>query len=242
MTTTEDAPLLRPVSARSAILTILLAADPPSMTSRQICAAATRVGYAEPTARVAASRMVSSGEMLRDGRSYTLSPRLMERRRRVDAAVSPTVRDWVGDWELVVITAVGRSPADRSDLRVDLTGLGLAELREGVWMRPDNLARAWPARLDTVCRRMVVRPVEDAAELVGQLWDLDAWAARGRALLEAAGSDDPNTRFTATAAAVRHLLADPVLPAELLPDGWPGDDLRAAYADYKPWLFAAPTD
>lgn len=239
--TAEVDPLLRPVSARSAILTILLAADPPSMTARQICASTTKVGYAEATARVAASRMVASGEMLRDGRSYTLSPRLMERRSRVEAAVSPAARDWTGDWELVVITAVGRSASDRSDLRGDLVGLGLAELREGVWMRPDNLERAWPARLDAVCRRMVVRPVEDAAELVGQLWDLDAWAARGRALLEAAGSDDPNTRFTATAAAVRHLLADPVAPAELLPDGWPGDDLRAAYADYKPWLFA-PTD
>lgn len=238
----ETNPLLRPVSARSAILTILLAANPPTLTSREICAATTRVGYAEATARVAASRMVSSGDMVREGRSYTLSPRLMERRRRVDAAVSPPLRDWTGDWELVVITAVGRSPADRSDLRGELTGLGLAELREGVWMRPDNLERAWPVRLDTVCRRMVVRPVEDAAVLVGQLWDLDAWATRGRALLGAAGSDDPNTRFSATAAAVRHLLADPVLPTELLPDGWPGEDLRGTYADYKPWLFAPPTD
>lgn len=242
MTTTEDAPLLRPVSARSAILTILLAADPPSLSARQICAAATRVGYAEATARVAASRMVSSGEMLREDRSYTLSPRLMERRRRVDASVSPRLRDWSGDWELVVITAVGRSPADRSDLRGDLTGLGLAELREGVWMRPDNLERPWPGRLDTTCRRMVVRPVEDAADLVGQLWDLDAWSTRGRALLDATGSEDPNTRFTATAAAVRHLLADPLLPADLLPDRWPGDQLRAAYAGYKSWLFAPTAD
>jgi phenylacetic acid degradation operon negative regulatory protein len=241
--TTQSEPVLRPVSARSAILTILLGADAPSLTSREICAATTRVGYAEATSRVAASRMVGSGEMVREGRTYTLSPRLLERRRRVDAAVRPEVHDWSGDWELAAITTVGRSPADRAAQRTELTQLGLAELREGLWMRPDNLTRAWPASLDEVCRRMVVRPVEDAPDLAARLWDLDAWAARGHELLQLTGSDDPNTRFTAVAAAVRHLVADPLLPTELLPAPWPGDALRAAYADYRGWLYAHhPTD
>jgi phenylacetic acid degradation operon negative regulatory protein len=31
---------------------------------------------------------------------------------------------------------------------------------------------------------------------------------------------------------VRHLLTDPVLPAELLPERWPGDELRAAYTAF----------
>jgi phenylacetic acid degradation operon negative regulatory protein len=31
---------------------------------------------------------------------------------------------------------------------------------------------------------------------------------------------------------VRHLLTDPVLPAELLPADWPGAALRAAYHDF----------
>ena len=39
--------------------------------------------------------------------------------------------------------------------------------------------------------------------------------------------------FTALAAAVRHLLADPVLPPELLPADWPGARLRAAYTEYQ---------
>jgi phenylacetic acid degradation operon negative regulatory protein len=240
---TQAEAVMRPVSARSAILTILLGAESPSLTSREICAATTRVGYAEATARVAASRMVASGEMVREGRTYTLSPRLLERRRRVDAVARPEVRDWSGDWELVAITTTGRSPADRAALRTELTGLGLAELREGVWMRPDNLTRPWPFRLDEVSRRMVVRPVDDAPALTGQLWDLDAWAARGRELLELTGSDDPNTRFTAVAAAVRHLVADPMLPSALTPAGWPGEALRAAYADYRGWLYDLhPTD
>ena len=40
-----------------------------------------------------------------------------------------------------------------------------------------------------------------------------------------AASDVPG-RFVAAAGMVRHLLTDPVLPDELLPDGWPGAALR----------------
>ena len=32
---------------------------------------------------------------------------------------------------------------------------------------------------------------------------------------------------------VRHLSTDPVLPAELLTDDWPGQALRDAYGDYQ---------
>jgi phenylacetic acid degradation operon negative regulatory protein len=31
---------------------------------------------------------------------------------------------------------------------------------------------------------------------------------------------------------VRHLLTDPVLPVELLPDDWPGARLRSAYNNF----------
>ena len=39
--------------------------------------------------------------------------------------------------------------------------------------------------------------------------------------------------FTVGAAAAQFLRRDPLLPAELLPDRWPGDDLRRAYAEYR---------
>ena len=38
--------------------------------------------------------------------------------------------------------------------------------------------------------------------------------------------------FVVSAAVLRHLLADPLLPAELLPPTWPGDPLRAEYDRY----------
>jgi phenylacetic acid degradation operon negative regulatory protein len=230
---------LRPVSARSAILTILLGSEPPALTARELCATTTSVGYAESTARVAASRMAAAGDLVREGRTYTLSPRLLERHRRTERAVSPRFVEWDGDWEVVVITASGRSPAERAAQRAGLGELGLAELREGVWMRPANLERpespsaALPGSLADVARRLVTRPVDDPVELAGELWDLPGWARRGRSLLELAASDDPPTRFVAVAAGVRHLLTDPLLPEALLPPGWPGAELRAVYADYR---------
>jgi phenylacetic acid degradation operon negative regulatory protein len=35
------------------------------------------------------------------------------------------------------------------------------------------------------------------------------------------------------AAALAHVRADPLLPQELCPPGWPGRDLRAAYVAYQ---------
>ncbi len=41
---------------------------------------------------------------------------------------------------------------------------------------------------------------------------------------------------------VRHILTDPVLPDELLPDDWPGAALRAAYANFAAELVARRDD
>ncbi len=63
---------------------------------------------------------------------------------------------------------------------------------------------------------------------------MTAWAGTARALLaRASASRLPADRFTVFAAVVRHLLTDPVLPPELLPTDWPGDELRAAYTGYR---------
>ncbi len=65
------------------------------------------------------------------------------------------------------------------------------------------------------------------------MWDLPGWRRTGEQLLEemAAATDVPG-RFVAAAGIVRHLLADPVLPDELLSGEWPGAELRKAYNDF----------
>ncbi|MGW5054002.1 PaaX family transcriptional regulator C-terminal domain-containing protein [Actinokineospora sp. NPDC004072] len=233
-------PTVRPVSARSALLSMLLGAHPPTMSARELVATVGLVGVAESAARAALSRMVAAGDLHRADGRYTLSPRLLARQRRQDAAVHPETTPWRGEWETAVITATGRDSADRAALRADLAALRLAELREGVWLRPANLARPWPQGVAAAAMRLTARPERDPAELAAALWDLPAWAAEGRALLDAiaASADDPAMRFAAVAMSVRHLLTDPVLPPELRPAGWPGEELRARYAQYREWLMS----
>lgn len=227
--------LLRPVSARSAVLTALLATHPPRLAAADLVAAMERLGFTESATRAALSRMVTRGDLIREDSVYGLSGRLLERQHRVDEAHQPETRAWHGTWEMAIVTTTGRSAADRAALRAQLSDMRVAELREGVWTRPANLLRDWPEELLAVSRCFESRPVSDPAGLAAELWDLEGWAAYGHRLLDAlpgtAGS--PADRFTLVAAMVRHLHGDPVLPPELEPPGWPGAALRAAYDDYR---------
>lgn len=231
-------PDLKPVTTRSALLTLLLGAEVPRLTTRELVAAASVVGFAEPTVRVALSRMTTAGDLVRDDEgAYRLSDRLVARQRRQEEAAHPSLRAWDGSWELVAVTTAGRTASDRADLRAALAELRLAELREGVWTRPANLDLAWPGPVADVCERFTgATPAADPVRLVARLWDLESWAATASRLLDATATDDPVLRFTACATSGRHLLADPVLPPSLLPDDWPGDALRASHVAYKQWV------
>ncbi|GAA1006632.1 PaaX domain-containing protein, C- domain protein [Streptomyces sp. F-3] len=225
---------LRPLSARSVVLSLLLGTHPPELPVRDLVRAVEPLGVGGSTLRAALSRMVAAGDLRRSDTVYGLSDRLLERQRRQDAAVHPATRPWDGEWEMAVVTATGRGPAERADLRARLTALRLAELREGVWLRPANLRRPWPDDLDRVIRRFTARPERSAPDLAASLWPLGDWADTARALLaHLARAERPADRFTVLAAVVRHLLADPVLPAPLLPADWPGPELRAVYTDHQ---------
>ncbi|MFF4256875.1 PaaX family transcriptional regulator C-terminal domain-containing protein [Streptomyces sp. NPDC001663] len=225
---------LRPLSARSVVLSLLLGTHPPELPVKDLVRAVEPFGVGGSTLRAALSRMVAAGDLRRTDAVYRLSDRLLARQRRQDEAVDARTRAWSGDWEMVVITATGRGPAERADLRARLTALRLAELREGVWLRPANLIRPLPGDLDPVAESYTSRPDRPARELAAHLWPLGTWSATARALLaHIAGARHPADRLTAFAAVVRHLLTDPVLPPELLPEDWPGAALRAAYAEYQ---------
>jgi phenylacetic acid degradation operon negative regulatory protein len=123
-----------------------------------------------------------------------------------------------------------RSAADRLALRKAAMALHLAELREGVWIRPDNL--------DRQCVHFHNAATGIPADTVRSLFSLDDWATDARRLpvavrdeldAEAVAADDFTYRFGLSVAVVRHLQLDPLLPAELIPQAWPGQDLRSAY-------------
>ncbi|OIJ68651.1 PaaX family transcriptional regulator C-terminal domain-containing protein [Streptomyces mangrovisoli] len=225
--------VLRPLSARSVVLSLLLGTHPPELPVKDLVRGVEPFGVGGSTLRAALSRMVAAGDLVRSDGVHRLSGRLLERQRRQDEAVRPATRPWDGDWEMVVVTATGREPAERAELRARLTAHRLAELREGVWLRPANLRRD-AARLGPAVQSFTSRPERPGCELAAELWPLGDWAETARALLaHIARTRGPAERFTALAAAVRHLLADPVLPAELLPADWPADELRHRYTAYQ---------
>jgi len=230
--------VLSRLTARSVVLSVLLGAHPAWATAAELIRLTADFDLRESTVRVALTRMVSAGDLVRSADGYRLSDRLLHRQRRQDDAIHPRVRTWDGTWTTLVITSVGTDARTRAGLRNTLSENRFGELREGVWMRPDNLGDALPPEVVARGRALLARD-DRPAELAGQLWDLDGWMAIGRGLLaDLAAAPDVPARFVAAAAAVRHLLTDPVLPVELLPGGWPGDELRRAYTDFAAELVA----
>ena len=226
------------MTARSVVLSVLLGAHPAWATAAELVRLTADFDIKEATLRVALTRMVSVGDLVRSEDGYRLSDRLLARQRRQDDAINPQLRSWDGTWTTLVITSVGIDARTRAALRTTLQQNRFAELREGVWLRPDNVKVDVAAR-GAFARAGVARVRRQPAELAGQLWDLPGWASTGRQLLDdmAAATDVPG-RFAAAAGMVRHLLTDPVLPAELLPDAWPGAALRDSYARFAAELVA----
>ncbi|MFI0259071.1 PaaX family transcriptional regulator C-terminal domain-containing protein [Streptomyces sp. NPDC017056] len=244
---TRDAPVrddsgdlgLRPLTARSVVLSTLLGHHPPRLPARALVRVGELFGTAEGTVRVALSRMVAAGDLQQQEGAYGLTARLLERQARQDESRSPRTRAWDGSWEIAVVTAEARPAAERTALRQAMTELRMAELREGTWLRPANLRRTRPAVVGRQCTLLTGAPDGDPAALARGLWDLDGWAARARALLAAlSGAGSPAGRFTVSAAVLRHLLADPLLPDALLPAGWPGAELRRRYDAFEAELRA----
>jgi phenylacetic acid degradation operon negative regulatory protein len=220
------------MTARSVVLSVLLGAHPAWASAAELIRLTSDFGIREPTLRVALTRMVSAGDLIRSADGYRLAERLLARQRRQDDAMRPQLRPWRGYWTTVIVTSVGTDPRTRAALRTALHNKRFGELREGVWMRPDNLEVDLDAELRARVR--IVQARDDApAELAGQLWDLPSWARTGHRLLaEMSEAANVPARFVVAAAIVRHLLIDAVLPSELLPADWPGARLRAAYNDF----------
>ena len=228
-----------PLTARSVLASALLGEDPPELPVAHLVHLAGLFGINANRARVALSRMVASGEAVTDGTGrYRLAGHMLDRRaRQTDSRVGRT-RPWDGGWRLVVVTTTGSSAEQRLARRRRLALARLAEQREGVWLRPDNLDLRTDPADDPDLAVYTAVPAGDPAALATSLWDLGGWAARAddlRGRLDGhptLGPDDLASGFTLSAAVLRHLQADPLLPAELLPATWPGSALRRSYAGW----------
>lgn len=226
----------RSLSARSVVASTLLGLHPPVLTARVLVRSGELFGISEGTTRTALSRMVAAGELDVEDGAYRLAGRLLARQARQDVSRKPPRWGWDGRWRMAVVVADRRSADERAALRAALLSARYAELREGVWTRPDNLPGDRPAAPGC---EWIKATFADPAETAASLWDLAGWSARAAALDEAMAAWLPRLRaegaavlaptFVLSADVLRHLQSDPLLPRELLPRAWPGTPLRTAY-------------
>lgn len=201
------------------------------------------MGISAPAVRTAVSRMVRQGWLrptrLPHGAGYALSPKAV---RRVDDAATRIYRvnppAWFGSFDLLIIEPPGSRTA-RSRLAANLGYLGYGQLTGTAWIAPRHAAEVEPMLAETgvTAERFRSEPaggLEAATALVHRAWDLDALAAAYRRFTDdlhpvvapvTPGDGDEAAylaRFRLVHAWRTFLFRDPQLPAELLPDKWPG--------------------
>lgn len=227
---------------------MLLGTEPPRLPVRLLVRTTELFGIAEGTTRTALSRMRDAGELVADDGWYALrAPRLLARQARQSASRAAQTQQWEKrQWLQAVVAASGpRAAADRAAVREALQAARLAELREGVWMRPDNLGGT--PEIDEQdggddLSWFLAVPQDDPGQLAARLWDLPAWADQAdqlrKRMAELVGPLQAHDRtvladgFVLSAAVLRHFQADPLLPPALLPPAWPGEALRDDYDRY----------
>ncbi|MEA3214466.1 MAG: phenylacetic acid degradation operon negative regulatory protein [Acidimicrobiia bacterium] len=199
----------------------------------------------EPTARIVLARMRKEGwfDTHREGRQvvYTLTDQawrlLDEGRTRIFERAHPP---WDGQWRMVIYAVPEHERAERERLRRTLSWLGFGPLAIATWVSPherlDEVERALPdttARLDLLTCRSRDRATD--LDMVERCWDLKALGRDYQDfvtrleelpgisdLADLPGRDALRLRIEIVSSYRQFPFRDPDLPAELLPEDWPG--------------------
>lgn len=236
-----DPATLRPLNARSLALSALLGTHPPRLPARAFVAFAELFEIPGGTMRTALSRMVAKGEVVHEQAHYRLAGRLLDLQRAQDAGRRAPDPDWNGTWHMIVVIAEHRRATERRQFRGLMANHRFGELRPETWVRPNNLGPP-PTGADWICSSGTVEGIPPEV-LARRIWDLERLAsAAGRFVrrldeVEALTNwADPRSIphiFTLAAGVVRFLRSDPLLPAELVPEDWPFDELRLRYDSFE---------
>lgn len=244
-----------PASARSWLLTVLgefvLPAGEPAWTAALLQVAA-GLGVEEKSARQALARLAADGwiSAQRSGRrvrwALTGAGRglLAEGAGRI-YSFGTAAAPWDGRWLVLLVSVPETRRQLRHKLRTRLTWAGFGSPVPGVWVspRPEREAEAKQVveqlglAADAFSFTGLYAGVGAQRSLVEQAWHLGDLAARYQAFLAEFGGARPAPGDETLLAQVRLVhqwrgfpLADPGLPPELLPPGWPGTPAARLFA------------
>ena len=201
------------------------------------------LGIAAPAVRTAVSRMVRQGWLhplrLSSGPGYLLTPKAARRLDEAAARIYRTARTtWDGRFDLLVLDLPPQR-ADRIKLATNLNFLGYGLIEPATWIaaRPTGEVDVLLAEAGIRFERFSAAHSggsDGTRVLVNRAWDL---AGIGRAyaefvhemrpVVEPVSPDRDDEQAYAARFRLVHnwrsfLFRDPNLPAELLPDPWPG--------------------
>jgi phenylacetic acid degradation operon negative regulatory protein len=229
---------LRPLGARSIVLSVLLGSHPPEMPVGPLLDFTALFGIQNGTVRTALSRMTANGELANVDGIYRLSGRLLDRQAQQDTGRTQPPTEWDGQWWVAVVLSDRRTLPDRRAFRSQVQGARFGEIRPDTWMRPANIdvpldipdIALTRGALTTGDPGSLVRSLWDVASLNQQAIELQEQVSRASSVLEPAEPSDQDlaSSFTALATCLRYLRTEPQLPAELA-IGSTAKELRTHY-------------
>lgn len=234
-------------SARSLLLTILGEFVHPrdgSAWTGSLVAALAALGVEEKSARQTIARTANQRIIASERHGRRVRWQITQEGRTLLAEGTDRIysflrrpHTWDGQW-LVVAAAVPESQrSTRHKLRTRLTWLGLGCPTPGLWIIPDadkeDEVQAALSDLDLSERAFAWAGRRaagtDPASLIDAAWDLEAVRTRYQEFAEDFAErtvEDDTSAFVAQVELIQAWrsfpFADPDLPAELLPRGWPG--------------------
>jgi phenylacetic acid degradation operon negative regulatory protein len=193
--------------------------------------------------RTAMSRLTTDGWLERNRIGRNSYYRLAEKGQRAFAEAAERIYgahrpSWDGAFRLAILNDTERNPA-----RLALEAAGFAQLSPGVLAAPSgDLSPITPPEI--ILLRAAPDGAEDATRLAARVWPGERLSAGYRRFLDAfdpwAAQIGPNAALSDLEALVarllliheyrRLILRDPLLPAPLLPEAWPGHAARALCA------------
>jgi phenylacetic acid degradation operon negative regulatory protein len=197
-----------------------------------------RVGISSHAARSTLSRMTESGAIVRqrNGREtyYSLSPRSRDRLDEGNASAwRRSEPEWNGSWTILGYSISESRRAVRLRLRSRLIWGGFGMLRSGMWLAPGTVdIKSLIGDLGVLGDVQVFHgtPTQTTSttDLIRQAYDLDAIADRYVQFFNrwttdrTGGLPDELCSYLALRSEWQQLVqADPWLPSEHLPSGWP---------------------